>query len=196
MKEKAMVMFDSPEAATYRTDIKGWVSRDGRYYGEDERSARWGGCTHTTCACGAVLDKNSYTKCRSCMATDRTAKYYALPMVEWDFETPLASFDDDKFFFTDEDVLDWMADLLADAKDGETPEVQLVLCTPGKLGLIDSDHWCDDLHEDGELPDEVLAKVAELNEALKNAPTVTWWAGTTRINVDALWAKLKEDQRA
>lgn len=40
MSDKSVIMFDSPEAATYRTDIKGWVSRDGRYYGEDERGAR------------------------------------------------------------------------------------------------------------------------------------------------------------
>ena len=34
-----IVMQDSDEAATYRTDIKGWVSRNGRYYGDGKRRA-------------------------------------------------------------------------------------------------------------------------------------------------------------
>lgn len=39
-----IVMRDSPEAAQYRTDLKGWVSRDGFYFGDGpqgERTARY-----------------------------------------------------------------------------------------------------------------------------------------------------------
>lgn len=193
--EKPIIMYDSPEAATYRTDIKGWVSRDGLFYGDNpssERGARWSGCTHQTCECGQVHDK-SRTKCRSCIGTESTEKYYALPMVEWDGITPVATFDDDKFFFDEESVLDWMADLKHDA-GMEDVEVQLVLCTPQKLHYISDDNWCDDLPDDGELPDEVAQKLEELNEAIKRAPVVSWWAGTTRINVDSLWEKLKKDE--
>lgn len=35
-KTEEIVMYNSPEAATYRTDIKGWVSRNGLYCGRDE----------------------------------------------------------------------------------------------------------------------------------------------------------------
>lgn len=192
MFDKPVIMFDSPEAATYRTDIKGWVSRDGRYYGDDERGARWGGCTHTTCQCGAVLDKHSFTKCHSCRAKEETEKYYTLPMVEWDGETPLCTWGDDKFFFSDSEVYDWMADQKAD-NGGERPEVQLILCEPSKLRLLDEEYWCDDIHEDGELPSEVLEKMAELNEAIRNAKTVTWWnSGKVRVDVDALWTIVEE----
>ena len=44
-----IVMRDSPESAQYRTDLKGWVSRDGFYFGDGpqgERTARYAGCTH------------------------------------------------------------------------------------------------------------------------------------------------------
>ena len=184
-----IVMFDSPEAATYRTDIKGWVSGDGLYFGNDERTARWSGCTHKTCECGKIYDKGR-TRCNSCQAKIDMEKYYALPMVEWDGVTPVCTFDDDKYFFSDEEVLDYLADL-----DEETSEGRLVLCEPGKLHTIDADNWCDDLSEDGELPPEVQVKLDELNEAIKNAPTVTWWAGKTRINMDPLWAELKADKQ-
>jgi hypothetical protein len=84
-----------------------------------------------------------------------------------------------------------MADL--DYENGEKPEVQLVLCTPGKLHLLSTDDWCDDLPEDGELPDDVLMKLGEFNEVLRNAPTVCWYPGKVRINVDALWEQLKAE---
>ena len=58
-----IVMYDSPEAATYRTDIKGWVSRDGHFYGDNgpsaEHGARWSGCTHMNCKCGTSMRKES-----------------------------------------------------------------------------------------------------------------------------------------
>lgn len=40
--ENKIVMRDSPEAAQYRTDLKGWVSRDGFYFGD--RPQGWASC--------------------------------------------------------------------------------------------------------------------------------------------------------
>ncbi len=189
-----MVMFDSPEAATFRTDIKGWVSRDGQFYGDDpgsERGARWSGCTHQTCECGTVHEKSS-TACPVCISKARDEKYYALPMVDWDETTPICVFDDDRYFFNVDSVLDWMTELKSEAdKEGAMAEVQLVLCTPLHLHQLEEDVWADELPEDGELPEEVAQKLAELNEAIKRAPVVSWWAGKTRINVDALWARVE-----
>lgn len=186
-----VIMYDSPEAATYRTDIKGWVTGDGRYYADNEHSARWAGSTHQKCECGKVFEKGR-SRCRWCDLGLQTKKYYALPMVEWDGITPVCTFDGDKFFFDEDSLLDWMHDQQY-YNDGEKPEIQLVLCTPQKLHYIDTDNWCDDLPDNGELPDEIAQKVDELNEAIKRAPVVSWWAGTTRINVDSLWEKLKNE---
>ena len=146
-----------------------------------------------TCACGNVFEKGRI-RCRSCDAKLSTEKYYALPMVDWDGVTPLCVWEDDRYFFDEDSVLDWMADLRADEPEVDH-EVQLVLCVPGKLHLLDADTWCDDLPEDGELPDDVQEKLDALNEALKNAPTVCWYAGKTRINVDELWAQLDKQEQ-
>jgi len=196
--EKPVVMFDSPEAATYRTDIKGWVSRGGLFYGDNpgsERGARWSGCTHQTCECGAVHEK-SRSICWACVSKQRDEKYNALPMVEWDEATPICTFDDDKFFFDESSLLDWMGELKWEAEQrGEgLPCVQLVLCTPHRLGYIDEDQWADDLAEDGELPAEVQEKLDELNEAIKRAPVVSWWAGATRIDVEKLWEQVAAEE--
>jgi len=188
MTNQKIVMYDSPEAATYRTNISGWIASTGQFWGNDEHMARWSGCTHMTCACGKVFDKRTL-RCDSCQAKASMEKYYALPMVEWDGVTPVCTFDDDRYFFSEEEVLDWMAD-----QDPETAEVRLVLCEPGRLGYVSEDNWADDLPEDGELPGAVQMALDALNEAIKNAPTVCWWAGKQRINVEPLWAQLKADQ--
>jgi hypothetical protein len=195
-QREAVVMFDSAEAASYRTDIKGWVSRDGQYYGNDsgaERTARWAGCTHQRCECGNVFERGR-VRCNSCQAKLDTEKYYALPMVEWDGITPVCVFDDDRFFFDEDGLLDFMMECRDDARaQGCEPEVQIVLCEPGKLHLVDADNWCDDLPEDGELPDEVATKLEELNDAIRNAPTFSWWAGKQRINLAPLWEQLDKE---
>jgi hypothetical protein len=189
MPEK-IVMFDSPEAATYRTDIKGWVSRTGLFYGDNlssEHGARWSGCTHMKCGCGAVIDKGRL-RCRSCQGTMDSTEYYALPMVEWDGKTPVCDFNTDKFFFDGESLLDWMADL------EEGTEVQLVICKERYLHPLDGDEWSDDLPDEGELSDEVGAAIDALNVVLKAEGPVSWWPGRERIDVDKIWAELKAEK--
>lgn len=187
MREKQTVRYDSDEAATFKTGLSGWVSRDGHFWGDNEHMARWSGCTHTICVCGTAVEKGR-VRCDSCQAKEDLEKFLAMEMVEWDGTTPVCTFKDDRFFFSDGDVLDYLA-------DQEHPEDErLVLCVPGRLSYISEDNWCDDLPEDGELPDAVAVKLAELNEAIKNAPTVCWWAGKQRINLEPMLAELKADK--
>jgi len=195
--EKPIIMYDSPEAATYRTDIKGWVSKDGLFYGDNpgsERGARWSGCTHQTCACGNVHEKGR-TICNSCLGKKRTERYYALPVEKWNGDTPICLWDDDRYFFDEDAFLDFLADLKHDDPTAEH-EVQAVLCEPGRLHLISDDEWVDDLPDNGEydhdIPEEVAAKVAELNEIIKQQAPVCWYPGKIRIDVDEWWAELKK----
>lgn len=62
-----VVMSDSTEAAQLVT-ITGWVSRTGIFYGNDERIARYAGCTHRPCEtedCGKPTEK-TYIYCDDC----------------------------------------------------------------------------------------------------------------------------------
>ena len=99
-----IVMYDSPEAATYRTDIKGWVNSSGQYW-NDEHMARWTSCTHMTCSCGKIYEKGR-VRCRFCQAKKDMEDYYALPMIEWDGESPVCDYDGNTYFFDHESVMD------------------------------------------------------------------------------------------
>jgi hypothetical protein len=192
--ENNVVLFESPEAATYRTDIKGWVSRNGHYYGDgpsNERTARWAGCTHMTCECGKEFEKGSLS-CAECRDKAAVEAYYDLPVVKWDLVTPLAVSvlrGEDKFFFHLEDVLDYAAQL---QDESGHDELRLILCKPGHLHTLSEYDWCDDLPEDGELPTDVALLVEQLNEAIRKAAPVCWWPSEERISADQIWDFLND----
>ena len=196
-KDEKIVMFDSPDAATYRTDIKGWVSRTGQFYGDGpgaERGARWAGCTHEVCPCGNTHDKSRII-CDSCYAKKQTEKYYSLPVVDWDETTPVCEFQNDKFFFDVESLLDEMYWQLEEAKKRqEEPEMQIVLCEPHYLHLLDGDEWSDDIPDEGDgLSEEVGAAIDALNAVLKTQGPSCWYPGKVRINMEPLWERIKTD---
>lgn len=168
-------MFDSSEAATLKT-VTGWVSRDGRFYGDDERIARYAGCTHQACdQCEAIVPRGRLI-CDACRNKATAAKYSALEAKEWDGETPLALFDCDTYFFDFESVEDY-----CDQNDCKVEDLQLVICTPIKPALLSADDlFCDSLPEDGETPDAVKDAVEAVNQAIIAAPPFSWYPGKFR----------------
>ena len=146
-----------------------------------------------TCECGNVYGKGR-VRCDSCQSKMDTEKYLALPVEEWDGEEPVCTYKDDRFFFDEESLLDWMSDLEFDAHEmgGGRPTVQLVKCESRGLSMIEEDHWCDELPEDGELPDDIAMALDALNKVIKESTYKVWWPGKIRINVDALWKELDD----
>lgn len=171
--EKA-VMMDSPEAAR-RMTVTGWVSRDGRFFGEDERTARYAGCTHRTCeACGGSVEK-SWIKCPACRAKDMDAKWAKLERRPWDGVTPLAIFDSDTYFFDLDDIENYCED-----NGVEVGSLRLVFCRPVKPRPVSANElFLDELPEDGDVEDaDVLAAVEALNKALEKAEPFSWLPGS------------------
>jgi 23S rRNA A2030 N6-methylase RlmJ len=87
-----------------------------------------------------------------------------------------------------------MSDLEFDAKEmGEgRPTVQLVKCESRGLSIVDEDHWCDELPEEGELPDDIAVALDQLNKVINDSTYKVWWPGKVRIDVDALWKELDD----
>jgi hypothetical protein len=189
-----IVMYDSPEAATYKTNIEGWVNREGQFWGKDEHMARWSGCTHMVCECGNIYGKGR-VRCDSCQAKVDTDKFLALPMEDWDGVDPVCLWSDDKFFFDECSLIDYMGDRVFDAKEmGEdTPVIEIVKCESRGLSEVSEDYWCDELPEDGEVPDDIAEALDNLNKVIKESTYKVWWAGKVRINMDPLWQRLKEE---
>lgn len=175
MRTREIVRYDSPEAARQVT-VTGWVSLHGRFYGNDEHIARWDGCTHTVCDCGELADKG-YTRCERCRAAAIVKQWEAMPIVEWDGETPFCEHDGDRFFFDEDSFYDWCDD------EGIDPtEVRLVLCEGRRFRTVDTDYWCDDLPEDGELPDAIRDALDALNAAIRaHDKPAAWYPTKQRI---------------
>lgn len=179
---KNIVMNDSPQAAEYRT-VSGWVSADGRFYGADERTARWAGCTHVRCQdCSEVVEKN-WLSCPKCRDKHYLDKYMAKPFKAWDGETPLCLAHDDKFFFDAESVVDY-----AEEHDMKVADLHLVICEPRRAREVEpSDFYCDDLPEDMSIDDvapELADAFDELNKKIREyTKPLSWWEGAFRTKL-------------
>ena len=173
MMSKQIVMRDSPEAAQYRTDLKGWVSRDGFYFGDGpqgERTARYAGCTHVPCErCDAPTPKG-YTQCRGCRDLIYIAKYEAMPRAEWDGKALLYSEARDQYYSTPDDAAE-------DLEEDQTlADLRLVICEPNYVRQLEPDYCCDDLPEDGDVPDDVAEAMEAFNEAVAGI-VLSWSPG-------------------
>nr|WP_279153334.1 hypothetical protein [Pseudomonas mosselii] len=179
MREEKVVMYESPEAASIQT-VTGWVDPSGRFWGKDEHMARYCGSTHRHCAKNPdhpIHDTRGW--CRACQAEGDAARFAAMPKRVWDGE-PITDYDGDRYFFDEESLIDWIVEYEIDLAD-----LKLVFCTPNYPREIDpSDHFCDDLPEDGEVnDDQLLAAFELLNEMIRKSPPLSWSPGNEAVEL-------------
>jgi hypothetical protein len=189
-----VVLMTSPEAATYRTDIAGWVSRKGHFFGVNEDAARYDGATHRECEdCGKPIPVPGFMVCEACREVRSAKRWEAMPLVDWDGATPLALHDSDRYFFSEDDVREYCDDPNEMNPDGTFPppipieSLHLVLCVPNYAHQIDpQDEYSDVMEEDGELPDDILEAFEALNAALKVCKEpISWTPGKSRVVLTA-----------
>lgn len=171
------IMHESDEAAVYETrTVTGWWDKGGRYHGEDESTARYCGSTHSLCKCGEVIPKGRY--CDKCFKQGQREKYARMEEVKWDQKTPLHWHGTDVYFFSPDDLADHCED-----KDVDPNDLELVLAEPVSLSTLNEEYWCDDLAEDGELPDSVLVAIDAVNKAVQKAGPQCWRPGNKRVRI-------------
>ena len=176
-ENKEIILFESDEAATFKTNISGWVSRNGLFFGDSEQAARYNGCTHRACECGNVHEK-MWTKCAQCRTKSNRERYLNLPEKEWTGE-PLVIFNTEDYFFHENEVYDFLAEF-----DGEDPE--FVICEPVVAPYIE-DYGIDQLPEEMFI-DDIDPKLSELIGAVnhyivENKPVLSWQEGRFRTKV-------------
>jgi hypothetical protein len=176
-----IIHYDSDEAAKYVTNISGWVSSKGHFYGEKEDLARYDGCTHRACAqCGALTEK-LYTVCPLCRTQNEIERYakleplYAFQCMEKSGVNELVLYSEalDEYFF---DIS--FEEILEQYDYTSVEELRLVWCEPQYLPMIDPyDYFADELPEDGEVPSEIMDAFDDLNEVIKNynKNNITGW---------------------
>ncbi len=182
-KPEPVIPYDSPEAAQIKT-VTGWVSRDGRFLGNDEHTARYFGCTHRPCEdCGALTPVHGFTVCdNGCHQKRMIARYEAMPRAAWDGKAMLYSDARDEYFNDLERALDGL-------EEGETlADLRLIICKPNYPRRVDEDYWSDDLptEEDGALPGELLEAVCALNAVIDKLPPLSWYPGKFALDLTGL----------
>lgn len=176
MKEQKIIMYASDQAATYKTNLSGWVTGDGFYYGKDENIARYAGCTHKICECGEIVSK-SYVRCEKCRHKQSRERYLKLPFKEWDGKEPVCDRDGDTYFFDIDTLNDYMY-------EHELEVIDLLFC--GEIGYreIRIDDIADDVHEDWEPSEELCEKVEALNKYLRSLPCHSYTPGKIRTTYE------------
>lgn len=175
MSTEKEIMYDSPEAATYVTNIKGWIDVNRRFFGDGERGeqmARYSSHTHKICECGNKMSKG-YTKCKECRHKSAVTRYNALPFKEWYGEEPICTWDGDHYFFDEGHLIDYM-------EENELDTIDLLICEPVNYTPIDFGTIASDTHEDWEPEKELVEKVKEFNNFLKTLPPHSWMPGKIR----------------
>lgn len=180
MNNEDIIFEDSEEAAHYVTNIEGWVSRDGIFYGDKEHIARYSGATHSKCKKypeHPAYKKNSY--CKLCRKEKMQEKYKSFPVVEWDEITPICIFDNDQYFFDPEGLEDYCWDNEIDVNS-----LNLVLCSQNPFSELDPyDFFVDELPEEGEIPSNILKAFDHLNEVIRNTPSCSWSPSNIAVKI-------------
>lgn len=176
LKEKEIILPEDDRAAKLTT-VKGWVSRSGRFWGNDERMARWEGSTHKKCECGQLMGRD-YTRCHECQDKKSIEAYYKMPFKEWDGKVALYDDASDRYFFDEESVREYHEDEGLELKDA-----RLIICEPNYLRTIEYDYWDDCLPEDGDLPEELVELVEKVNEYCRKSKPISWSPGKYRTEI-------------
>lgn len=176
-----IILPSDTEAATFKTNICGWVSRSGLFFREHkdaEKLARYEGATHVPCNdCGAVARKPALV-CPECEVKREKKRYLKRKRVAWDGNFPLYSEYCDIWFWSYDEI----AEHLEDTEIKDVDDLQLVPCNPVTLKEIDEGYWDEDLTEDGELPKKFVRALQALNK-LAHETVVSWEPNKYRVNI-------------
>ena len=175
MTEKK-ILYNSDEAATYVTNIKGWISARGFFYGDEpgaQGTARYDGCTHRICSCGREMTKN-WTLCDECREQKAIKKYNAMEKEVWDGEALIYSDTNDKYFHSIDEI-----DEYCDEEKCTIASLRLLICEPNHLRQIDEDYCFDDMPDDSYLPDAVSDAIDAFNKVITEQDPISWHPGKT-----------------
>jgi hypothetical protein len=175
MMENKIVLMDSPEAAQYKL-VSCWVSRNGKLC-TNEKAARFDGCTHRKCVCGNIVERH-WLICKDCRDKKDNKRFLAMPIIEWDGETPLCVFNGDQYFYDEGQIEDY-----CEENEIEKENLKLVLCEPMRLPILKNDFFDSCLDEDSDLPDALQTAINTFNKSVKVFDDLPWGPGKFRVEV-------------
>jgi hypothetical protein len=189
MVEEKIILSENAETLLIEKNVTVWVTPDNRHFLSKE-SAINNTITHKKCECGNLM-KRYQMKCDSCSFVSTRDKYNKLRHMDWDGETPLCLFDDDVFFFSEDEIYDYIENLDYNADDEDKTKVEdlmLVICTPNHAPEIDYLELCEDILPDTDHPERLLSKelsdkLAEVNKLISEHKPISWSGGPFRTTI-------------
>lgn len=179
-KDEIIILPEDDAAASIQT-VTGWVSREGRFVGDDERQARWEGSTHKRCEKHDIIHaRNSY--CETCYNEREIEKFMAMPIQVWNGE-PICTHDGDKYFFGASELYEY-----CEFENVHPKEILLVFAEPEYADTLDPhDHYSDALSDGADLPDAIVKAFEVLNAAIEACgEPLCWWPGKVRVDPKSL----------
>jgi len=154
----------------WKITIDMWQSSDGRLF-MDEASARYHGCTHRPCnTCGEPARK-MYTHCDLCRAESTRRRYSRLEGKAWDESNPVCTYDDDRYFFSLDEIEDY-----CDEFECSIDDLMLVHCAPQyAFELYPDEIYEDILSEDCDVPPNIESAFAALNRTIIESDEILSW---------------------
>lgn len=113
--------------------------------------------------------------------------YESKPFKEWDGITPLCLYDDSKFFFSEDDITDYLYEDDADPIAAE--DLMLMICEPNYYPQIRYEDYVEDIMPedwDGDFPKELEKRLIEINEFIKTMKPCSWGEGRFRTSYTPL----------
>ncbi len=172
MKEEKIIMYDSDEAAQ-KVQIWAWKDSKGRYH-LNENTARYNGSTHKNCECGELVTVG-YTRCQKCGDKLSKENFLKHPFKEWDFISPVCTDYGQEYFFSEEEVIEYL-------EENDLEEIDLLIAEPLKFSQIDSEIWAEEFSEDGKLPEEMRTALDTLNKIIREQKPASYWPSNIRTH--------------
>ena len=169
MKEISEIILPDDDRSAKFASVKGWVSRNNLFFGDNEELARIEGCTHRPCMyCNVPLNKNRYLACESCRSKKEDEKYFKREVCS-SYEGMIYDLASDEYFHEVEDAIE-----NAESEDIPVSELRLCPCDPVTLRELDTDRFMDDLSEDDDIPSFLQEAIDEFNDKIRGK-VVSWY---------------------
>jgi len=105
--------------------------------------------------------------------------YATLPFKAWDGKAPLCLYRDDVFFHDEGEIGDY-----CEEQSVEVESLELVICEPSKLPVLDGEFFDGVLPEVGDLPPELQKAIDDFNVAVAAYKTpLSWEPGKFRTSI-------------
>ena len=181
------------EDAAEKTMVEMWQCRKCKKCKYDEASARFCCADSFPCECGGRAN-NYYISCNECQKKKDRDKWLSKEIKDWDGEEPLNV--DDKYFFSIDDVYDYLADIFPSLEAIDLESLEFEICEPTVSPGFDMNEFlCDVVAEDG----EAFLDADEINKAVNGwideRSPFSWTPSKYRPSIESLRKYLGNDYK-